>query len=411
MAAVDTQHRPDKAVPARRPLEFISWAVAQHGRACGGGRAVVGCSQRELTLAWGRAASQGTIAWYLAQLRQRGVVVGTRPLLVDLAALDAARSGAARPTNDAPEAVLNGAEEQPTPRPPGGGGGGGDHHRSTLAELLAEQTVLVAQMARLLADAMDLQARILASSGRGAVHEPLAEVASGVADVASPIAETASTRGSRDPQAEGSEVVVLPGQDRGSPTFLPGPTREPSREPTRGSRTPDARESGVPVLSPARVAGLVEPLVRLCRVTGRADHLDERGRAVLGRFDADRLAHGVGRMQREATADTRITSPLGLLVAKARSDPAYFEPPTAPAPVLLVVDEPAHRCPPEVEAAAAALEDDPGRAQELAALDAEVRAFLGAGRMPARTVARLMETEEGRRAQRRAWWAKRGERG
>ncbi len=109
-------------------------------------------------------------------------------------------------------------------------------------------------------------------------------------------------------------------------------------------------------------------------------------------------------MQAEAGADTRITSPLGLLIARATNDPSYFTapPPPAATPAGTGPGDDDIGYPPEIDAEVADLEADPSRAGELAALDADVVDFLASTLRPA-MVERLWGTEDGRRSQRRAY--------
>lgn len=70
----------------RRAVEFIQWAVDAYGSPSLDSRAVViGRSQASLADDAGRSA--GTVAGYLRELRDAGVVRGSRPIVVDTAAL------------------------------------------------------------------------------------------------------------------------------------------------------------------------------------------------------------------------------------------------------------------------------------------------------------------------------------
>jgi len=73
--------------PGRRALEFARWAVSEFGRP--GTRpdtVVVDRTQKALTAAYGRG--EGTVAWYMSQLRTAGIVPSSRPLVIDVESLE-----------------------------------------------------------------------------------------------------------------------------------------------------------------------------------------------------------------------------------------------------------------------------------------------------------------------------------
>lgn len=386
VAVVVTQSPPGAP---RRPLEFIEWAVAQFGSPGppGAGRVVIACSQKELTLAFPGVASQGTVAWYVSQLRQAGVVVGTRPLVVDVAALARARTGDA----GSPAGPAGGGEDEAggerAPEPVGGGGDG------EMFDLLARQARQVAQVSELLAQLMATNAEILAAlAAEGGGRDRGGRRLGGLAEVAR-CRETRDSVTDKEGSQEG-----FPGSRRVLPSFL----REDVA--TRESRA--AGSEGGAVLAPASVDELVAPLRDWCRRNNRSDRLDDRGRQVLGALGAEELRAGAAAVQREAAADARISRPLGLLVARARSrDLETFRVPPPPSPPPAVEAGEEHEPGDEAaRAAVALLETDPARARELSALDRAVARVLAEEGMSEALRRRVLRSPGLLRAQRQRVW-------
>lgn len=239
--------------PGRRAIEFARWAADEFGTpGSRPGMVVVDCTQKTLTAACGRGS--GTVAWYMTQLRDAGVVVSSRPLVLDLQALDG---------------------PPPTPAV--------ERARPELTGLLAHHAELVAQTAELLAAMTATQTEI----ARAVANEEPAQLA--------------IVRGIRDQEGRKFDRDHLPD--------LPA-RREPA---TRDPRNPRPAQMEL-----ADVDRLVDPLRQLCRRTNRPEHLDDRGRGILAELPPVALEAAVTALTHEATTDLTITRPLGLLISRVR---------------------------------------------------------------------------------------------
>lgn len=272
---------PSPARPGRRAVEFARWAAAEFGTpGPRPGTVLVDRSQKALTAAYGRGA--GTVAWYVSQLRSAGAVLSSRPLVLDMTALDGpADIAAVVPLPDRP--------------PPADA-------RPELLELLARHAELVDRAAELVADMAAVQADI----ARAAANERLADPRS-----------SATVRELRGSLQEVRKEIANP------PDLPASRPREPA---TADSRNPRPQQTPLP-----EVDRLVEPLRRLCRQTGRPDHLDTRGRHLLAELPPSTLESAVRTLIHEATTDARIARPLGLLINRARNLDPSPAPPTVPA--------------------------------------------------------------------------------
>ncbi len=188
------------------------------------------------------------------------------------------------------------------------------------------------------------------------------------------------------------------------PSFQTNRTRE-SRDTAERSHELPAAPTDEP-LPYHLVDELVAPLRALARQSGRPDALDDHGRGVLARLSEDQLRSGVAQVMREARADVRVYKPVGLLVHRAREARSEFFTDPAPSPPVAADrsedEQPVEEVDHEAAVAVEALEADDLRAHELAVLDEEVRAWLGA-HVPRESMQAVM-LRTNRRGLRQAAW-------
>jgi hypothetical protein len=309
--------------PGARALEFIHWAIDTHGQpGPSPGRVTVGRSQAALVAAHPAIDSQGTVSWYLRQLRDAGIVVGARPITVDLDAL-----GPITGQQDPHSGVT---DETST--------GDGDGESPGVAHLPGSRLVAV-----LLARRAEQQARLAQLQAELALTD--AAIARAFVDFdrnAGPVADTRDlanndSRDSRLPadlvndrdaklaNQEGRKVYLV-----NPPSFLNPPVANRDRETRDHSRAGEFATRG-PAPSFELVDEIVEPLRAWCRTNGRIDHLDDTGRCTLAALGEAQLSAGVTTILLEAAADPTIRRPVGLLIDRARKGHAdTFRPPTSP---------------------------------------------------------------------------------
>lgn len=411
--------------PGRRALAFIQWAVDTQA-VVDGRFAVITCSQKELMVRHGAVGSQGTVAWYINQLRQAGIITDTRPITVDLdtlAQFQLARGARPAPTTPGRGgAVVDGPWLRPGPHSDrssdldssfGGGGGVGAGGPDPLLELLVRHGQLLAELTAVHAELLT------AVLGGG----PAAQLTDGRELTDQDVAQLADRRDNREirdiRESHTTQKEVQEGRgctedhEESLPAFLPAPANRANRD-HREPQSATGREPGCGgakagrPMSYAEVDALVEPLKELCRRTGRPDRLDMNGRRILAALTREQLAAGVESLRKEAAADTRITRPVGLLVRRALDQDDSFTPPPRPdrGPVNAPPGEdPAERTTDqEADDAVTALETDPARADELAALDAAVAADLEASGLNQRLRERIMGSPPMLAAHRRLVW-------
>ncbi|MBW3615905.1 MAG: hypothetical protein KY439_11455 [Actinobacteria bacterium] len=343
---------------SERAIAFLADVVDRHGRRLDDVRIEIPLSQAEL--ARQHDCSAGTVAYYLQ--RAGDIVISRRRqgLVVDRTALESALHPGPLPRSAAHSRHLRVAPTPPSPPPPVPG-------------LSADQVVTVVST---LADCLTH-----VSSQLGLIADQLlAAVASQPANPAT--AASAKPRISADPATLADRVSLFSSgrKEENLPSFQANRTREIRDTEERSDRLPLA--SANEALPYDLVDELVAPLRALARQSGRPETLDNHGRDVLARLSEDQLRYGVAHVMREARADARIYKPLGLLVHRARETRAEFfsEPaPSRPVRVNRTDDDaqPTDEVDDEAVAAVVALEADDSRADELAALDEEVRAWLG----------------------------------
>lgn len=291
----------------QRAIEFIRWAVDTFGEpAKGAGLVVVDRTQTELVAKHDGISSGGTVSRYMRQLRAAGIVVGDRPITVDLHVLARGAVEPATIMEDSAASTLHADSEAPV-----------DAARSAPAPSVAE---LMAQRAEQQARLAQLQAELALTDV--AIARALSEPRP--ADVESPAREFASRALAKPRAIREIREPELANQDgrKGSLDHLPSfltpdvATRaRGTREPSRTSTQPGA---GEPTLTYTEVDEILEPLRAWCRSAGRIDHLDDNGRSFLAPLGRNRLTAGVARIHSEADNDRDIRKPVGLLIDRAR---------------------------------------------------------------------------------------------
>lgn len=327
--------------PGRRAIEFIRWAISNHGTTtpAAPGQVTVTCSQAALTLAYDHVASAGTVAWYMAQLRQAGIVVRTRPaIVVDLDALHHLDppDRPPRPTDPGPlaDSVPDVAS---SPTTGNRAEVGADQHAPSLAALFARQAEQLGRAVQVLAELAATQAEIARTLAAQAA--PTRDSASPALAESAPIREFAESR-LADPLGRRKDVDQ-------PPTFLDSRIANLADQRLATSRpAATAPWAGDDTLADQEVDEIVEPLRAWCRANGRSDRLDRNGRRTLAPLGRGPLTAGVTAIQQEAATDPTIRSPLGLLIDRARRcDPDTFTPTPADADGADAKPEPTAVCP------------------------------------------------------------------
>ena len=364
---------------SRRGLAFVSQVVADHGHDLGARRVQIPLSQAELARRQG--CSAGTVAYYL---RQVGDVVVDRHrggLVVDVAALDAARAAPTQPCTASPHLHLAPA---PTSAP--------ESLSAPAPALSGTQVVeVVSTLARCLSQ-MSSELGALGSQLLAAIEVP----ASPASQVGRNPRESAAQPASPANVAGGFSLKSVPRKEDSLPSSVEQETRE-----LRGTTLDVDPPADSPPLPYDLVDDLVAPLRSYARRRELPDTVDDNGRQLLATLSEPELRHGVQRAQRECEADQSIRKPLGLLLHKfltARHD--FFAPPP-PAPRALVVIEPEAPVDEEAIAAVAALEDGADTV-ELALVDDEVQTWLAAN-VVRESIQQAMLRRD-RRALRQAAW-------
>jgi hypothetical protein len=298
--------------PGRRALEFIRWAIDAFGQP--GTRpetVIVPRSQTALGLAHEDIDSQGTVSWYMRQLRHAGVVVGTRPVVVDLDTLDQL---AGEPTSGLSDLDTGQTQFEP-PEP-------ASEHAGDVAELLAQRAEQQARLAQLQAElALTDVALARAAARAGTADSPTG----GVREFANAgLANSRIDRESRESafaNQEGRKVDL----DH-PPSFLDPSFANRARETREDSRTDDDEtDQEEAPLTLDEVDEIVEPLRALCRETCRPDRLDNRGRRKLAQLGRKALTAGVETFCREVASDAAIRKPMGVFVRRGEHrDPETF---------------------------------------------------------------------------------------
>lgn len=334
--AVATPVDSDTPHPGRRALEFCSWAVERFGvsSVADPDNIIISASQAELALAHPQVDSPGTVAYYIRKLRQAGVVTQTRPIHIDAHRLSTLTEEPATNTRRAPvgepTASRPSAPEASTRTGGGGGDGGGRASGGSVDaySLLVEQNRLISQTIEVLAAAVQAQSKLI--DQLTSVDAPVLRGSRESANDG--FADSAIVRGIRESQ-EGRQEVSL--------TLLENPDLPELPDlPTRSVREDEARESansghGVPRTFaerefPADIRGearlphqvvdeAVAPLRDWCQRNGRPFRLDDRGREVLAGLSVEALKAGVENLCREASQDSSITRPIGLLIRRAQT--------------------------------------------------------------------------------------------
>ncbi len=364
----------------RRSSQALAWAqqvIAAHGQAQPDGTVLVPLTQAELSRVSGRARNNGSVAYYLrslgpAVLRRRGGLV-----------LDPSRLGAsdlplthdpastAAPSNAGQRRRCHRVASSPGP----------ERRRSDVdaatmpSHPLAGELVDVARQLLLMAEQLDPSeaAQLIRRGPRGP------------RDVRDDIAE------SQDRQTEGSaienEKTCLPVSSPSGPVANFADFAEcavEAGEPAAALVDEPRDAVGARDWEDADLVEMLEPIRVAARSAGRAS--EPRWlpgvRHALAPYELARVRHAVAVVAAQLQATpAKVRSPYGLLAdAAQRGDPAYFPTevpqPHAPKP-LPVVREPSG----DEEAAAevAALRADPRRAEELAELQASLRAALQEG--------------------------------
>lgn len=299
-----------------RPVRFILWAVNTFGSPAPGddGLIVIATTQQELARAY-QNTSPGTVAWYVSRLRAAGIVVDTRPLLVDPRALEG--PGPTGTTSLIGEPTAPGRVDAVCDVDRIAAHGEAPSAGADTLPWVLRQAQLMSRLTQLVAELASVQAEL--AEALADINDPVPAASRSRDSASDRLAEPAPTREHREPIKEGS-----PGDDTSS--FL---AREPDANPrlagNRGDSRTEPPEEDAERLSDTAVDRLVAPLRRLCRETGRSDRLDDRGRRVLAPLGHDALVAGVAAIQREAQGDPRITRPIGLLISRAqRRDPDTF---------------------------------------------------------------------------------------
>lgn len=89
--------------------------------------------------------------------------------------------------------------------------------------------------------------------------------------------------------------------------------------------------------TPEDVASALVPLQRACERLSLPSTVDQRGRHWLSLYSPEELVRGVTQILRQIEGGTRLATPMGLLVSKAKaSDNEFF----APAPPMAVITPP-----------------------------------------------------------------------
>lgn len=360
---------PRHTTASDRALHFIRWAADTYGQPTldDPDRVVIWTTQAQLTAACPGIRSAGTVAYYVSRLRDLGIVVGTRPIIVDLARL------ASPPAVDpVPRPSLRAVAPSPTTQPSRIEGGGGEDLpdlASRLAEVLQDCLAMQRQL-------MAWLANLLPSSLR-----PFAEIRDPDSRDSRKSAKFAENRESFQEGRKGPEVPKeqdIPPTEKNLLPSSPSPhatVRDSATTIRERSASRTVRGTG-PQLTDEQIAEAVEPLRAWCRRHGRPARLDDRGRSLLATYREEQLRAGVATILAEAnTAGSTISSPLGLLVARAASGDECFTP--APPRPVTNLPTPAEPEPPSADdQAVTEIESNPSRADELAALDDEVARLL-----------------------------------